>query len=149
MSQQAVPTNQFKVYCGDGAVIPKKGTMNSAGYDISSSIDIVVKPGIVNVISTGLFVAMPTGTYGRIAPRSGLAFKFGANILAGVIDADYRGEIKVLMTTLTEFPVKKGDRIAQLILEKYLSHAVLVEVGVITNLDITERGAGGFGSTGV
>lgn len=90
---------------------------------------------------------LPLGTYGRIAPRSGLAAKHFIDIGAGVIDSDYRGEVKVLMFNFSEeeFKVSVGDRIAQLIVEKYTR----TEIEEVTDLTDSERGAGGFGSTGV
>ena len=99
------------------------------------------------LIGTGIAMAIPIGNYGRIAPRSGLAAKHMIDVGAGVIDADYRGEVKVLLFNFgeTDFAVSEGDRIAQLIVEKY-TQTELVEV---TDLSETERGEGGFGSTGV
>jgi dUTP pyrophosphatase len=94
-------------------------------------------------------MAIPTGNYGRIAPRSGLAAKNFIDVGAGVIDSDYRGEVKVLLFNFSdvEFVVNPGDRIAQLIVEKYTRTEI--EDVVEGDLDSTERGAGGFGSTGV
>lgn len=101
------------------------------------------------MVGTGLKMAIPTGYYGRVAPRSGLAVKNFIDVGAGVIDEDYRGELKVLLFNFgdQEFTVNKGDRIAQMVLEKY-SQARLVTVAE-GELDSTERGVGGFGSTGV
>jgi len=98
------------------------------------------------LVSTGLQIAPPAGHYARIAPRSGLASKLFIDVGAGVVDGDYRGEVKVLLFNFsdTEFEVKKGDRIAQLICEKY-AHVEIVETD---SLEETERGSGGFGSTG-
>lgn len=89
---------------------------------------------------------MPAGTYGRVAPRSGLAAKHGIDTMAGVIDADYRGQVGVILANLsdTDFEIKEGDRIAQLIIEKI----VMPEVVVVEKLAESVRGAGGFGSTG-
>ena len=99
------------------------------------------------LISTGLSMSIPAGNYGRIAPRSGLAAKHMIDVGAGVIDADYRGEVKVLLFNLSDvdFTVKAEDRIAQIIIEKY-TPCELVEVDELPD---TVRGAGGFGSTGV
>ena len=99
------------------------------------------------LISTGLAMSIPAGNYGRIAPRSGLAAKHMIDVGAGVIDADYRGEVRVLLFNLSDvdFTVKAEDRIAQIIIEKY-TPCELVEVEELT---ATVRGAGGFGSTGV
>ena len=98
------------------------------------------------LVSTGLAFAIPTGNYGRIAPRSGLAVKNSINVGAGVIDSDYRGEVRVLLFNHgdVDFVISEGDRIAQLIIEKY-TPTELVEV---ETLGETQRGEGGFGSTG-
>ena len=99
------------------------------------------------LIGTGLAFSIPVGNYGRIAPRSGLAVKNSIHVGAGVVDADYRGEVKVLLFNHSdvEFSINEGDRIAQMIIEKY----TLTELAEVENLGETERGAGGFGSTGV
>jgi dUTP pyrophosphatase len=131
------------------AILPKKGSYGAAGYDISSNCDIVVYPrGGRALVTTGLAIFIPSGTYGRIAPRSGLALKAGINVGAGVIDSDYRGEVGVILFNHsdTEFAIKSGDRIAQLILERIEDRADVVEVGDLAD---TNRGANGFGSTGV
>jgi dUTP pyrophosphatase len=98
-------------------------------------------------VSTGISISIPTNTYFRIAPRSGLAYKNGIDVLAGVIDSDYRGEVKVLLINLSKdvFSIARGDRIAQGILE----HITIAEVVETDTLIDTDRGAGGFGSTGV
>uniref|UniRef100_A0A183BST3 Deoxyuridine 5'-triphosphate nucleotidohydrolase n=1 Tax=Globodera pallida TaxID=36090 RepID=A0A183BST3_GLOPA len=98
------------------------------------------------LVSTGLRVAIPSGHYGRVAPRSGLAVKHSIDVGAGVIDTDYRGELKVLLFNFgeTDFQVNEGDRIAQLICER-CTRPELTEVGT---LEMTARGANGFGSTG-
>jgi dUTP pyrophosphatase len=129
------------------AVVPSRGSEFAAGYDLSSSVDCVVPAGSRTMVATGISIKIPSGTYGRVAPRSGLAFKYGIDVLAGVIDFDYRGEVKVILLNTSErdFIIKKGDRIAQLILEKI----VTPEVGLVLELDDTARGEGGFGSTGV
>ena len=129
------------------AVVPSRGSEGAAGYDLASVVDIVV-PSMGRVaVSTGLSIRVPEGTYGRIAPRSGLAYKYGIDVLAGVIDEDYRGEVKVILynTSERDFIIKKGDRIAQLVLEKI----VTPDVALVLELEDTSRGAGGFGSTGV
>lgn len=100
------------------------------------------------MIATDLSIIVPAGTYGRVAPRSGLAVKNGISTGAGVIDADYRGEVKIVLFNHSDrdFEVNKGDRIAQLVLEKIVN----AEIQEITaeELTETERGSGGFGSTG-
>jgi dUTP pyrophosphatase len=99
------------------------------------------------LISTGIAVQIPPGSYGRIAPRSGLAYKHFIDVGAGVVDSDYRGEVKVLLFNFNDraFRVSYGDRIAQLIIEKY-TPTVIQEV---ETLDESQRGEGGFGSTGI
>ncbi|APC25798.1 dUTPase [Only Syngen Nebraska virus 5] len=131
----------------DNATIPTRGSEGAAGYDISSVGDIVIPALGRAAVSTGISIRVPDGTYGRIAPRSGLAYKYGIDVLAGVIDKDFRGEVKVILynTSERDYIVKTGDRIAQLILEQI----VTPDVAVVLELEDTERGAGGFGSTGI
>jgi dUTP pyrophosphatase len=128
------------------AVIPKRATEGSAGLDISSSVDAVVPSQKWLAVPTGISITVPKYCYARIAPRSGLTFKYGIQIGAGVVDSDYTGEIKVIMFNHGEndFNIKTGDRIAQLILEKILTN----ELEEVEELVKTDRGAGGFGSTG-
>ena len=129
------------------ATVPRRATELAAGYDISASEDAKVPSQGRMAVSTGISIGLPEGTYGRIAPRSGLAYKFGIDVLAGVIDADYRGEVKVILynSGVHPFNIQKGDRIAQLIIEKNETP----DVAVVMDIDDTERGDGGFGSTGV
>uniref|UniRef100_A0A061S310 Deoxyuridine 5'-triphosphate nucleotidohydrolase n=1 Tax=Tetraselmis sp. GSL018 TaxID=582737 RepID=A0A061S310_9CHLO len=131
----------------ENAVLPKRGSAGAAGYDLVSVADEVVPARGRAKISTGLSIAIPSGTYARIAPRSGLAWKHGIDTGAGVVDEDYRGEIQVILFNLsdTDFQVKAGDRIAQLILERICTPVV----EDTDDLDETARGSGGFGSTGV
>lgn len=136
------------------ATLPARSTPGAAGYDLFSTDSYVVLPGRRVVVSTGITVQLPPGTYGRIAPRSGLAVKHGLDTLAGVIDPDYTGEIKVVLqnTDLNQpFVIRPGYRIAQLILEKYETVDVVEIPGECTGLvdGSTARGAGGFGSTGI
>jgi deoxyuridine 5'-triphosphate nucleotidohydrolase len=107
----------------------------------------MIPAGGRGIVQTDLSIGCPAGTYGRVAPRSGLTVKNGIHVGAGVIDADYRGPVGVVLFNLgTEpFEVKKGDRIAQLILEQI----VMAPVEEVTELDATVRGGGGFGSTGI
>jgi dUTP pyrophosphatase len=130
----------------DLAVLPKRGTTGSAGYDIVSVEDVIVSSGQRVAVPTGLKIMVPEGTYGRIAPRSGLALKHGLDVLAGVIDSDYRGEVAVILlnTGTKDYEVKKGDRIAQLVLERI----VTPEVMQVPSVSSSCRGEGGFGSTG-
>jgi dUTP pyrophosphatase len=105
------------------AVMPKKNSANAAGYDLSSAVDAVVPANDKALIPTDIAVALPEGTYGRIAPRSGLAAKHHLAVGAGVIDADFRGNVKVVLFNhgSLDFHVSKGDRIAQLLLERIAS----------------------------
>ena len=123
------------------------GSQFAAGYDLHALEPVSVPAKGKALVSTGISMAIPYGNYGRIAPRSGLAAKHMIDVGAGVIDADYRGEVKVLLFNLgeTDFKVEAEDRIAQLIIEKY-TPTELVEVEELTE---TVRGDGGFGSTGV
>jgi dUTP pyrophosphatase len=128
------------------AVLPSRGSVSSAGLDLHSIEDKELSPGDRANIRTGLAVAVPEGHYGRVAPRSGLALRHGLDVLAGVIDADYRGELVCIVINLGSEPVaiKKGDRIAQLIVEK----VALLEPEWSGSLLETERSGRGFGSTG-
>ncbi len=131
--------------------LPAYATEGAAGLDIHANITeaVVLSPLERQLIPTGLFVAIPMGYEIQIRPRSGLAFKHGITVLntPGTIDADYRGEIKVLLVNLSNepFSIEPGERIAQMVLAKHetLSWKTTEE------LPSTERGAGGFGSTGV
>ena len=131
------------------AQIPKRGSRFSAGVDLCSVEDIIrIKPNNRHVVKTGLAVRIPVDSYARIAPRSGLAVKNGIGVGAGVVDADYRGEIGIVLFNHghEDFVVSKGDRIAQLIVEKIYSDLTIIEGDVQNNT--TKRGSGGFGSTG-
>ncbi|KAH9758673.1 Deoxyuridine 5'-triphosphate nucleotidohydrolase [Citrus sinensis] len=129
------------------AVLPKRGSPLAAGYDLSSAAETKVPARGKALVPTDLSIAIPEGTYARIAPRSGLAWKHSMDVGAGVIDADYRGPVGVILFNHSDvdFVVKVGDRIAQLIIEKIVTPDVLE----VENLDSTVRGEGGFGSTGV
>lgn len=130
----------------EDAILPTRGSEHAAGLDLYARENAIVLPNKVAPVSTGLATAIPVGYYGRVAPRSGLAIKNGIDTLAGVVDSDYRGEVNVILANHTEcgFEVQKGDRIAQLIIEK-------IETPTpewAEELDDTARGASGFGSTG-
>ena len=127
------------------AVLPRRGSVLAAGLDVCSVEDIELGPRQRTMAKTGLAVAIPPGFYGRIAPRSGLASKHGLDVLAGVIDSDYRGEIRCLLYNTGDEPIKlaAGSKICQLILEQIITP----EAEWATDLDQTARGAGGFGST--
>ena len=130
--------------------LPNYATLLSAGMDIRANVEgaIVLKPMERKLIPTGLFLSIPEGYEAQIRPRSGLALKSGITLLntPGTIDADYRGEIGIIMANLsdTEFVVRNGDRIAQMVIAKY-EHIDWEEV---SSLDETQRGKGGFGHTG-
>jgi dUTP pyrophosphatase len=131
--------------------LPKYETLNSAGMDLiaANQQDIIIMPGQRMLIPTGISIALPDGHEAQIRPRSGLAAKYGVTVCntPGTIDSDYRGEVKVLLINLSdvEFLVSRGMRIAQMVIAPVV-RAKLVEV---STLDQTDRGSGGFGSTGV
>ncbi|WP_075881478.1 dUTP diphosphatase [Vreelandella massiliensis] len=128
------------------AQLPTRGTPLSAGWDIYCTESVDIPPGRRAVLPTGLAMAVEPGWYLRIAPRSGLAAKQGYNVHAGVIDADYRGEVKVALINHGDetLEFRRGDRIAQAIMER-CSTGALIEV---TDLPETSRGTHGLGSTG-
>lgn len=129
------------------AILPSRQSADAAGYDLFSVEDIIdLRPGGRFCVSTGLSLEIPADHYGRIAPRSGLAVKYGIQVGAGVIDADYRGVVGILIFNHGTEPVNlpAGTRVAQLILER-ITNPDVVE---ITEHAATDRGAGGFGSTG-
>lgn len=129
------------------AIIPTKGSKFSAGWDLYCIESVDIPPGRRATLPTGLAFAIPTGFYGRIAPRSGLGAKYGYNIHAGVVDPDYRGEVKVALINHGDDTIefRKGDRIAQMILTRYDDDPGIVEMN---DLGESDRGAAGFGSTG-
>jgi len=131
----------------ENAIMPKRGSSLSAGFDLSSSENTIIKAGERGLVKTDLSIACPPGTYARIAPRSGLAVKKFIDVGAGVVDADYRGPVGVVVFNfgVEDFTVEPGDRIAQLILEK----VSMVDAMQVEELTDTVRGEGGFGSTGV
>ena len=147
------------------AVIPTKAADGDAGYDLYACDSAILAPFQRKIISTGLVIEIPKGYYGRVAPRSGLAIKKGIDVLAGVVDSGYRGELNVVLINLTApetrnttitsaydglfgppntFSIKRGDRIAQLIIEKCHD----VEWEEVSETSESERGIGGFGSSG-
>ncbi|RUS12687.1 Deoxyuridine 5'-triphosphate nucleotidohydrolase [Jimgerdemannia flammicorona] len=128
------------------AKLPTRGSAHAAGYDLYSSADTVIPAQGKTIVPTDISIGIPTGCYGRVAPRSGLAYKFFLDTGAGVIDEDYRGPLGVIMFNFSkeDYQVKAGERIAQLILEQIFTP----EVVEVDSLEETERGAGGFGSTG-
>lgn len=151
----------------EDAIVPTRGSEGAIGYDLYAAEDGFIQFCGRKLVKTGIAVAIPDGYYGRIAPRSGLALKWGVDVMAGVIDGDYRGEIGVILSIQTPklpriaedaqpiiasgkqiegmFHWKKGDRIAQLIIER----AITPEIEVVEELPETKRGTGAYGSTGV
>lgn len=163
----------------DGATLPSYGSGDAAGLDLCADLSaydeylvriepdstyntglttamrdhpaearhIILRPGRRTLVKTGIAMALPRGTYGRVAPRSGLAFKHGIDVMAGVIDSDYRGEVGVILVNLGEdtFVIKHGDRIAQLVIERFYPCYPFE----VLDLTATNRGHGGYGSTGV
>ena len=127
-------------------VIPTQGSSYAAGYDLYAAEEMIIEPGQRGLIKTNISVSIPESYYGRVAPRSGLSYKKGLDVLAGVIDADYRGDIGVILlnTGSETFKANLGDRIAQLIIEK--CHRVSwKEVDALSD---SVRSSRGFGSTG-
>ncbi|MBR5964767.1 MAG: dUTP diphosphatase [Treponema sp.] len=140
----------IKVVAQEGSAIPEYKTLGAAGADVCALVDspVELNPGDRALIGTGLFFAIPDGYEIQVRPRSGLAAKNGVTVLntPGTIDSDYRGELKVILINLgkEKFTVNKGDRIAQIVAAPVTRAAF----AVVDSLDQTERGAGGFGSTG-
>lgn len=128
------------------AVLPMRGSSRAAGLDICAIEDVTIQPGERALARTGLAVAIPEGYYGRVAPRSGLATNKGLDTLAGVVDADYRGEIRCLLYNAGDETINlpAQSKICQLIIEKIITPAAVWA----DEISDTERGSGGFGSTG-
>ena len=143
-------SDKIKVTKNDNpnALIPTRGSEEAAGWDLYSSENILVPKNGKAIIPTGISIAIPKGYYGRIAPRSGLSRKKHTDIGAGVIDSDYRGEIGIVMFNHSNenLEINIHDRVAQLIIEKINTNE-LIEVSM-NDLNKTERGEAGFGSTG-
>jgi dUTP pyrophosphatase len=144
------------------ARIPSKSSEYAAGYDLRAVNDVVVGVGERKLVSTGLRLSCPEGTYGRIAPRSGLALKNGLDVMAGVVDPDYIGIVSVILINFGDLPVKinVGDRIAQLIFERFETGPqvlyALFEPDIVDDVDDVGiertgmvRGSAGFGSSGI
>jgi dUTP pyrophosphatase len=131
--------------------LPVKMSAGSSGFDLRAAVGdtVEIEPGKWKLIPTGIAVSMPVGLEAQVRPRSGLALKYGITVLntPGTIDADYRGEIGVILLNLGDqpFTVRRGDRIAQLVFMQVPN----VRLTVTDRLDDTERGAGGFGHTGI
>jgi dUTP pyrophosphatase len=131
--------------------LPAYATAQSAGVDLMAAIEgeVTLAPGARQLIPTGLSIALPAGYEAQVRPRSGLALKHGITVLnsPGTIDADYRGEVKVLLVNhgAEAFVLKRGDRIAQMV----VAPVTRIAWNLVETLDETERGAGGYGSTGI
>lgn len=142
----------------DNAIIPTRGSEGAAGYDLYSTENVDLYPSERYLFKTDISMVIPEGYYGKIAPRSGLAFKNGISVLGGIIDQDYRGNIGVILLNTqmidldnedgySAIPVKitKNQRIAQIIFEKYYT----AEFEEVDNLEDSSRGQNGYGSTGI
>ena len=133
---------------GEGLPLPAYATPGAAGMDVVAAEDLDLAPGARHAVATGFKLAIPEGYEIQVRPRSGLAFKHGVTVpnTPGTIDSDYRGELKILMINHgpEPFPVRRGERIAQLV------PAAVTKAGFdeVAELDATDRGTGGFGSTG-
>ena len=142
---------EIKIVNKSNHPLPHYGTEASAGVDLRANIEesITLKPLERALVKTGLFIELPIGYEAQVRPRSGLAYKNGVTVLntPGTIDADYRGEIGVILVNLSneDFVIENGERVAQMVIAKH-EQAQWIEVETLEN---SERGAGGFGSTGV
>ncbi len=134
---------------GEGLPVPAYATAHAAGMDVVSAEDVTLPPGGRHAVATGFAMAIPEGYEVQVRPRSGLALKHGISLpnTPGTIDADYRGEVKVILVNLGDAPfvIARGDRIAQLV----AAPVQMARFAEVAELDGTARGAGGFGSTGV
>lgn len=132
------------------AVLPTRGSRHSAGLDLFSAEQGEIQPSSSKLISTGLQICMPEGCYGRIASRSGLSWAYDVEVGAGVIDSDFYGEVCIILRNLGSdvFKYDQGDRLAQLILEKYHHALPVLSITALSSEDKEDRG-GGFGSTGM
>lgn len=142
---------KIKIINNGAQPLPEYATGQSAGMDLRADIEVplILHPFERRLIGTGLYMALPEGYEAQVRPRSGLALKYGVTVLnaPGTIDADYRGEIGVVLVNLSDrdFTVNPGERIAQLVIARYEQ----VELECVETLDETERGDGGYGHTGV
>ena len=143
-----VPVRVKRLPHGEGLDLPAYATAGAAGMDVLAAEDVTISPGARHAVATGLAMAIPEGFEIQVRPRSGLALKHGITVpnTPGTIDSDYRGELKVILINLgtDPFDVRRGDRVAQLVLAPVTRATWLVA----DELDETVRGAGGFGSTG-
>ena len=130
----------------EDAIVPTKANRSDAGYDLYAFHGTILQKHAHKLIKTGISMAIPEGYVGLIWPRSGMAYKHGIDVFAGVIDSTYRGEIGVVLynSQYSNYSIEKGDRIAQILFQKVEDF----DLHVVENLDDTSRGAGGFGSSG-
>ncbi|MBS1240500.1 MAG: dUTP diphosphatase [Proteobacteria bacterium] len=147
-SRNDVPVRVKRLEHGEGLELPLYATDGAAGMDVLSAEDVTLAPGMRHAVATGLAVAIPPGYEIQVRPRSGLALKHGVSVpnTPGTIDSDYRGEVKVILINFgaEPFEIRRGDRVAQLV----LAPVTRGRWAVVDELDETERGDGGFGSTG-
>ncbi|MGD8897261.1 MAG: dUTP diphosphatase [Acidobacteriota bacterium] len=145
-SNHAAQALSVPALVGEGGVLPAYASTGSAGADLRASEDVEIPPGGRAAVPTALRLQLPPEHVGLVWPRSGLAVRHGIDTLAGVIDSDYRGEVRVVLVNHGQavFPVAAGDRIAQLLIQR-VERAAFVETAVLAD---TDRGGGGFGSTG-
>ncbi|MCF4097025.1 dUTP diphosphatase [Maritalea mediterranea] len=145
---------QFKILPhGEGLEAPQQATSGAAGLDLRAAVlegeAIIIEPSEFSMVPTGISIALPEGYEAQVRPRSGLAAKFGVTVLnsPGTVDADYRGELKVILINhgKSPFTINRGDRIAQMVIAP-VEKVVMIKTESLSN---TDRGAGGFGSTGV
>lgn len=143
-----IPVQVKRLPHGEGLPLPAYATSGAAGMDVVSAEDVTLAPGARHAVATGLSMAIPEGYEVQVRPRSGLALKHGISVpnTPGTIDCDYRGELKVILINLgpEPFAIQRGDRVAQLV----LAPVVQAAWDEVAELDATERGEGGFGSTG-
>ena len=143
-----VPVQVKRLPHGSGLPLPAYATSGAAGMDVVSAEDVTIAPGARHAVATGLALAIPQGYEVQVRPRSGLALKHGITVpnTPGTIDSDYRGEVKVILINhgTEPFAIQRGDRVAQLV----LAPVVQAAWEEVTELDATDRGEGGFGSTG-
>ncbi len=137
-------TVQIKV--SGAGILPRYGSNEAAGADLCAAEALVIGPGERAAVATGLQIELPPGTVGLVWPRSGLALRHGVDTLAGVVDSDYRGEVKVMLINhgSEPFSIAQGDRVAQLLVQR----VERVDFVADAELTATVRGGGGFGSTG-
>ena len=145
---ESVPVQIKRLPHGEGLDLPAYATAGAAGLDVLAAEDVTIAPGMRHAVATGFSLAIPDGYEIQVRPRSGLALKHGITLpnTPGTIDSDYRGELKVILINhgSDDFPIARGDRIAQLV----LAPVTLAAWQEVDELGDTVRGAGGFGSTG-